>query len=383
MTFDIMISYSHADKQVCTQIYEELTRKGFRVWIDFDQMHGNVMNTMAYAIERSKTIIIGMSESYRRSSYCRTEADYAFQRRLKIVPILLQNHYKPDGWLLFLIGQLYYVDFTKYDFPQAFDALMKEIKVPFTYDTTDRNVEVSQESDVVIVSSPIQLSTFLPSALPDNMLDWSQAQVSQWLFDHNLIHMARLLSDYDGRNLDSRNTAHGPEEHHKLIVDSTSIAVPQPEDSQQRKTYFHSKSATNYAFKIQTACDFNHRIVHVSECHLGSVHDITILRESGLLEHVNDSVQIIADKAYIGEEYVITPKKKPQRGKLTSEEKSFNYDINSARAAIENINQRIKTYAIIGSIYRETIDDFDKIIKISQVVSAVCNLNLIKHPMRK
>ncbi|CAF2944143.1 unnamed protein product [Rotaria sp. Silwood2] len=171
MTFDIMISYSHADKQVCTQIYEELTRKGFRVWIDFDQMHGNVMNTMAYAIERSKTIIIGMSESYRRSSYCRAEADYAFQRRLKIVPILLQNHYKPDGWLLFLIGQLYYVDFTKYDFPQAFDALMKEIKVPFTYDTTDRNVEVSQESDVVIVSSPIQLSTFLPSALPDNILD--------------------------------------------------------------------------------------------------------------------------------------------------------------------------------------------------------------------
>jgi hypothetical protein len=58
--------------------------------------------------------------------------------------------------------------------------------------------------------------------------------------------------------MDSRNTAHGPEEHHKLIVDSTSIAVPQPDDSQQRKAYFHSKSATNYAIKIQIACDFNH-----------------------------------------------------------------------------------------------------------------------------
>ena len=83
------------------------------------------------------------------------------------------------------------------------------------------------------------------------------------------------------------------------------------------------------------ACDFNHRIVHVSEFYLGSAHDITILRESNLLEHVNDSVQIIADKAYIGEEYVITLKKKSQRGELTNEEKSFNYDINSARAAIE------------------------------------------------
>jgi len=184
-------------------------------------------------------------------------------------------------------------------------------------------------------------------------------------------------------NMDSKNTPHGPEVHHKLIVDSTSIAIPQPEESQQRKAYFHSKSATNYAFKIQVACDFNHRIVHVSECYHGSVHDITILRESGLLEHVNDSVQIIADKAYVGEEFVITPKKKPHGGELTSEQKKFNYDINSARAAIENINQRIKTYAVLGSIYRGAIDDFDKITKISQIVCALCNLNLTKHPIRK
>jgi hypothetical protein len=39
-----------------------------------------------------------------------------------------------------------------------------------------------------------------------------------------------------------------------------------------------------------------------------NVHDITVLRESGLLEHVEESVQIIVDKEYIGEEYVITPK---------------------------------------------------------------------------
>ncbi|CAF2014402.1 unnamed protein product [Rotaria magnacalcarata] len=184
-------------------------------------------------------------------------------------------------------------------------------------------------------------------------------------------------------DMESSNTAHEPEEHHKIIVDSTSIAVPRPDDSEQRKAYFHSKSATNYAIKVQIACDFNHRIVHVSECYRGSVHDITILRESGLLEHVNDSVQIIADKAYVGEEFVITPKGKSYRRELTTEDKSYNYDINRARAAIEIINQRIKTYAILGSIYRGTINDFDKITKISQVVCALCNLNLVKHPIRK
>ncbi len=184
-------------------------------------------------------------------------------------------------------------------------------------------------------------------------------------------------------DLSSRRTPHGPERQHKLIVDSTFIAIPEPYDSEERKAYYYGKSSTNYALKVQIACDFHHRIVHVSECYHGSVHDITILRDSGLLEHVNDSVQIIGDKGYIGEENVVTPRKKPHGRELTDEDKDFNRDINSARAAIENINQRLKTYAILGGVYRGAIDDFHKATKIVQVVSALCNLNLNKHPIRR
>ncbi|CAF1219234.1 unnamed protein product [Rotaria sordida] len=184
-------------------------------------------------------------------------------------------------------------------------------------------------------------------------------------------------------NLASKRTSHGPQRQHKLIVDSTFIAIPEPYDSEQRKAYYHSKSPTNYGIKIQIACNFHHRIVDVFECYHGSVHDITVLRGSGLLEHVNDSVQIIADKGYIGEDYVVTPRKKPHGRELKDEDKNFNRDINSARAAIENINQRLKTYAILGGVYRRAIGDFEKITKITQVVSALCNMNLDKHPIRK
>ncbi|CAF3549202.1 unnamed protein product, partial [Rotaria sordida] len=68
---------------------------------------------------------------------------------------------------------------------------------------------------------------------------------------------------------------------------------------------------------------------------------------------------------------------------LSDEDKNFNRDINSARAAIENINQRLKTYAIIGGVYRGAIDDFEKTTKIVQVVAALCNMNLDKHPIRE
>jgi hypothetical protein len=70
---------------------------------------------------------------------------------------------------------------------------------------------------------------------------------------------------------------------------------------------------------------------------------------------------LMYDKAYVDDDYVLTPRKKSHSRELTDEDKDFNRVINSARAAIENINQRIKTYAIIGSIYRGPIDDFHKI----------------------
>jgi len=192
-TFDIMISYSHKDETICKQIYEELIKLGYRVWIDFDQMHGNVMDAMAQAIERSQTVIICMSEQYRRSNYCRAEAHYAFQRQLKIVPILLQEHYQPDGWLLFLIGQLIYVDFTKYEFPRAIEKLVAELRSPV------QPVQPQPQQDANFIVTPLP---GLPR-LPENILHWTQIHVQNWLIGHNLKQMARLLVDFDGPSLNS------------------------------------------------------------------------------------------------------------------------------------------------------------------------------------
>jgi hypothetical protein len=200
--FDLMISYSHKDKTLCQQIYDELVKSGYRVWIDFDQMHGNVMDAMAQAIELSPTVIICMSEDYRKSNYCRAEAHYAFQRQRKIVPILLQKHYRPDGWLLFLIGQLIYVDFNKHEFDRAMKMLLKELKVE---DSSEINVSPVYPKEDTQTITPVTLVT-VPKALPSatisrNFLEWSDTQVQQWLTEHNLPQMSRLLVGCDGRSL--------------------------------------------------------------------------------------------------------------------------------------------------------------------------------------
>ncbi|CAF3382894.1 unnamed protein product [Rotaria sp. Silwood2] len=165
----------------------------------------------------------------------------------------------------------------------------------------------------------------------------------------------RMLYVSLSANIADRSAIHGSEQHSKLIVVSSFTEVPEPANLEQRKAYYYTKSPTNYALKMQIACDFHHRIVHVSECYIGRVNDIKILKELGLLEHVEEYVKIIADKEYIGEEYIVTQIKKPYGCELTDEDKNFNRDIHSATAAIVSINQRRKTYAIRDSVYRGAI----------------------------
>ncbi|CAF0989520.1 unnamed protein product [Rotaria sordida] len=200
--FDIMISYSHKEKVLCKQIYDELIKSGYRIWIDFDHMHGNVMDAMAQAIEQSHVIIICMSEQYRRSNYCRAEAHYAFQRQLKIVPILLQRHYKPDGWLSFLIGQLLYIDFTKYEFPRAMKLLMNELEVEEIIETHIKlPLSRSSAESVLCDIEEIPLEESLLSIRPKNISDWTQTNVHNWLIEHDLIQMSQILADYNGSSL--------------------------------------------------------------------------------------------------------------------------------------------------------------------------------------
>ena len=194
-SFDMMISYSHKDKSLCRQIYDELIKTGYRVWIDFDQMHGNVMDAMAHAIEQSQTVIICISEDYRNSNYCRAEAQYAFQRQRKIVPVLLQKHYKPDGWLLFLIGQLLYVDFTKYEFPRAIEMLFKELK---DSDTIHLNhIEIQPKPSTTGSLPKLNLSPILPP----NIQDWTEVHVQSWLNSHHFVRLPELLSKCNGPSL--------------------------------------------------------------------------------------------------------------------------------------------------------------------------------------
>jgi hypothetical protein len=87
------------------------------------------MSAMADAVENSEFVMMCMSDSYKQSTYCQAEAEYAFKCKRRLLPLIMRPGYKPDGWLGFMIGSRIYVDFGRYDFETACEKLMTEISL--------------------------------------------------------------------------------------------------------------------------------------------------------------------------------------------------------------------------------------------------------------
>ncbi|ELU04075.1 hypothetical protein CAPTEDRAFT_225602 [Capitella teleta] len=111
----IMVSYHWSNQEMMISVKEALKAHGFKVWMDVDNMSGSTLEAMALAVERSSVILVCMSQGYKDSPSCRTEAEYIYRLRKDIVPLLLQTGYDPDGWLGMMVGTKLYFDFSSRD----------------------------------------------------------------------------------------------------------------------------------------------------------------------------------------------------------------------------------------------------------------------------
>jgi hypothetical protein len=172
--------------------------------------------------------------------------------------------------------------------------------------------------------------------------------------------------------------------HVKIVVDTTFIPLPK---TPFQPNLYHPKSPTKAAWKFEVGCDLSHRIISVSKVYRGPTDDRRILSESGLLQQSSDTSRIIGDKGYIGQLGVMTPARRGKKRNLElarlEDERTKRHELESERAAIENINERLKQWHIISDAYRGQYPNTDLIDPIVRVVCALTNLILVKHPIRK
>ena len=191
------------------------------------------MNAMAEGIESSEFVMMCMSDSYKQSTYCQAEAEYAFSRKRRLVPLIMKQGYKPDGWLGFMIGSRIYVDFGRHDFEIACEKLMTEINLQRKRPMPAKPVRPSHHEKPVGLShhensrdtSMKQLQTIVKSLgnhsnTPTNsalsayasrkpmsyfteksLLQWTKSDVLDFLYSQELIHFMPLCETMNGRSL--------------------------------------------------------------------------------------------------------------------------------------------------------------------------------------
>jgi hypothetical protein len=153
---------------------------------------------------------------------------------------------------------------------------------------------------------------------------------------------------------------------YELIVDSAEQAIERPTDYQEQKRYYSGKkkmhTLKNQFIVLPKGAD----IVDICIGRLGKTSDITLFRET---RHKFDSKQkFIGEKAYIGEDAITTPHKKPRKAEILESQKEENKQLSSRRIGVEHLIGRLKIFRVASEKFRLARHRY------SQVIMAVCGL---------
>ena len=192
----VMISYQWDSQEVLVEVKNRLQASGYRVWMDLEQMGGSTLETMAKAVENSSVVLVCVSERYKESPNCRSEAEYTYKLGKDIIPLMMQRNYKPDGWLGMLVGTKFWIDFhSKHAVKPGVTKLIKELggrgkDVDVTERPSEPVVQAVRADIVATSSSSLRVST------------WTNEEVKQWFKEIGLEKVCKkYISEMNGQSL--------------------------------------------------------------------------------------------------------------------------------------------------------------------------------------
>jgi hypothetical protein len=107
------------------------------------------------------------------------------------------------------------------------------------------------------------------------------------------------------------------------------------------------------------------------------VHDLTMLREGGLLRYLRDDEYILGDSGYLGEPQVVASLRQSQIA--TTEQQQYNYALNHYRVLIENVISRINNWCCLSIPWRHSLDLHPLVF---WVICQITNIDMSYRPVR-
>ncbi|XP_072019573.1 uncharacterized protein [Amphiura filiformis] len=213
----VMISYQWDSQDRVVTIRDNLVQAGYKVWMDVHNIRGDIIDAMADAVEKSDVILMCMTERYKDSTNCRSEAKYASKKKKDVIPLLLENDYDPDGWLGFMLGtKLYYKFCSDDEMTRNMEGLLRELgnrgratatpsataeAVAVGEDDVDGPVSAHTEPMVAMAPLTVGKETIRRSST-GKASTWSAEEVQSWLQDIGLSALSSSLGfQCDGDHL--------------------------------------------------------------------------------------------------------------------------------------------------------------------------------------
>jgi hypothetical protein len=152
------------------------------------------------------------------------------------------------------------------------------------------------------------------------------------------------------------------------ILDATEQPVEKSKDKEERKRHYSGKKKRT-TLKTQILINGKQEIICIYTGVAGSIHDYTMMKDSGVYQWIPKGVALYVDKGYQGIEKdfpdlkVLIPKKKPKGGELTEEEKEKNKQIGKVRVIVEHVIGWMKNFHIFSHVYRTGKDIYGSIVQ--------------------
>lgn len=155
----------------------------------------------------------------------------------------------------------------------------------------------------------------------------------------------------------------------EVLVDAKEQRIRRPTGWDQQKPFYSGKKKT-HTLQCQMAVDLKGRVQAVSASVPGSTHDLTLLRQSGFIDHLEPTQGIGADKGYLGIEKdhpahtFYLPFKGSRRHPLSEEEKSYNRLLAYVRVLIEHVFARMNRFQALAQVWRHRRERHNGVLRV-------------------
>jgi hypothetical protein len=171
----------------------------------------------------------------------------------------------------------------------------------------------------------------------------------------------------------------------RLIVDAKEQPFRRPDGWDNQKAFYSGKKK-QHTVKYQVGVTPQGRVGSVSVSVPGSVHDLTLLRGSGLTDRLGEGEGVMVDKAYVGLDQdrpglrVVIPHKCPPKKELSKSQKGYNRRVSRLRVRVEHGFAQFSRFQALRQRFRSVMGRHSRAVRVvALLVDRRIEANLNNH----